>query len=400
MKKILIVSHAMEIGGAERALIGLLNAIDYEKNDVDLFLCRHSGELLQSIPKNVRLLPQNKARFLAIPMMELIKQRKFSMLYGRLKSKILAKLYVRKHKLGDNNLVELIYSHKFTYKYIEHINENKEYDLAISFLTPHYLVANNVKCKKKIAWIHTDYSNVEIDNKTETKMWKVYDHIVSISDSCTTSFLQRFPEMENKIIKIENILTKEMVKQQADLFNAKEMKINNEIALLSIGRFSYAKNFDNIPSICNKIIQKGINVKWFIIGYGPEESLIKNKINEYQLEDKIILLGKKDNPYPYIKKCDIYIQPSRYEGKAVTVREAQLLEKPVIITRFTTSIDQVHDGVDGVIVDMDNEKCAQGIVNFIKDKEKQEEIVNYLKQHDYSNDFEVEKLYRIMGDDL
>ncbi len=400
MNKILIVSHAMEIGGAERALIGLLDSIDYEKYDVDLFLCRHSGELLQMIPQNVHILPQNKARFLAIPMKELIRQRKFSILYGRLKSKLLSKMYVKKHKLGNNNQVELTYSHKYTYKYIEKINEEEEYDLAISFLTPHYLVANNVRSKKKIAWIHTDYASIEIDIKTEYDMWKVYNHIISISDSCTTSFIQKFPNLANKIIKIENILIREMVEKQSNAYEVEDMIGTNEVLLLSIGRFSYQKNFDNIPDICRRVLKKGIDVKWFIIGYGLDESLIKSKIKEYQLEDKVVLLGKKDNPYPYIKKCDIYIQPSRYEGKAVTVREAQLLQKPVIITRYATSSDQVHDGLDGVIIDMDNEKCAQGIVDFIKDKGKQEKIIDYLKQHDYSNEFEVKKLYTIIGDNL
>ena len=96
------------------------------------------------------------------------------------------------------------------------------------------------------------------------------------------------------------------------------------------------------------------------------------------MEENVIILGKRSNPYPYIKTCDIYVQPSRYEGKSVTVREAQMLCKPVVVTNYPTAKSQINDGVDGVIVPMDNEGCAEGIVAFIQDVKKQPEIVNYL----------------------
>ena len=140
-----------------------------------------------------------------------------------------------------------------------------------------------------------------------------------------------------------------------------------------------------------------MNIKWYLIGYGQDEQLIKDKIKEEGMEEHVIMLGKKDNPYPYIKACDYYVQPSRYEGKAVTVREAQILEKLVIITRYATSSSQLDEGIDGVIVPMDSEGCAQGIVDFISNTELQEKIKDYLKNKDYSNSSEVEKIYELMG---
>lgn len=167
--------------------------------------------------------------------------------------------------------------------------------------------------------------------------------------------------------------------------------------LLSIGRFSHAKNYDNVPDICERIVARGItDVRWFIIGYGGDEQLIREKIAEAGMENHVILLGKRSNPYPYIKVCDIYVQPSRYEGKSVTVREAQMLYKPVVVTNYPTASSQIKDGVDGVIVPMDNQGCADGIVNLINDKTKQEEIINYLKTHDYGNEKEVEKIYNLI----
>ena len=113
------------------------------------------------------------------------------------------------------------------------------------------------------------------------------------------------------------------------------------------------------------------------------------------MEEHVILLGKKENPYPYIKACDIYVQPSRYEGKSITVREAQILCKPVAITNYPTAPSQIEDGVDGVIVPLDNEGCAEGLARFIADKTLQERIVGYLRTHDYANTSEVEKIYAL-----
>ena len=396
-KKILIVNHAMEIGGAERALLGLVNSFDYEKYDVDLFLCRHEGELFEFIPKEVNILEENQANCLATPMKNLLMSNKFKMLYGRLKAKMLAKRSVKKLGLGVDNQVELTYSHKYTYKYIDFINSNTEYDLAISFLTPHYICMNKCNAKKKIAWIHTDYSTIDIDVHTELEMWSKYDYIASISDQCTKSFLSKLPSLKNKIIRIDNIITNEMINKQAEQYEAREYS-SKELNILSVGRLTTAKNFDNVPEIASILLQKGLKFKWFIIGFGQCENIIKEKIVEYKMQDYVILLGKKNNPYPYIKQCDFYIQPSRYEGKAVTVREAQILEKPVIITRFPTSKSQLEDGVDGIIVEMDNKLCAEGIYNFVNDEQRVNEIKRNLHNIQYSNEEEVNKLYNLIGD--
>lgn len=397
-KKVLIINHAMEIGGAERALLGLLNSFDFEEYNVDLFLARHEGDLLSFVPKQVHLLDENQANCLATPMKSLLKFGKLKMLYGRLKAKILAKRNVKKLGLGTDNQVELTYSHKYTYKYLDFINSSVEYDLAISFLTPHYICMNRCNAKKKIAWIHTDYSTIDIDVQTELDMWDKYDYIASISDQCTKSFLSKMPSLENKIVRIDNILARDVVWKQAEEKDENVPFTKDTINLLSIGRYSVAKNFDNVSTICKYLVDMGLKIKWYIIGFGGDEQLIKDKIKEEDMEDTVVLLGKKINPYPYIKQCDFYVQPSRYEGKAVTVREAQILEKPVIITRFPTSKSQLEDGVDGVIVEMDNKECAKGIYDFITNKERVNKIINNLKSTNYSNESEIHKLYDLIGD--
>ena len=396
MKKIIIVSHAMEIGGAERALLGLLNSFDYSNYQVDLFLARQEGELLKFLPKQVNILPMNQARYLAVPMKNLLRQHKIKILYGRLKAKCFAKKRVKELGLKKDNQVELTYSHRYTWKYMDDINSDVEYDLAISFLTPHYICLNHVKAKKKIAWIHTDYSTIDIDLETELGMWEGYDYIASISEKATEAFLQKFPTLQEKIIGIDNIVTNSMVEKQADEPIDVEFEKEEDIKLLSVGRFSYAKNFDSVPEICKSILESGLNIRWYLIGFGGDEQLIRDNIEKCGMKDRVIILGKKDNPYPYIKNCDIYVQPSRYEGKAVTVREAQILQKPVIITDYATAYSQIEDGYDGVIVPLDNEGCADGIARVIKDRVLQNQLIENTKKTDYSNENEIEKIYKLI----
>ena len=156
----------MELGGAERSLLGILNSIDYKKYEVDLMLYRHTGELLKYIPEEVNLLPEDKQMsMLAIPFTNVIKKGQFMMAYGRYKGKKKAIEYEKNNANGKESMVMLDYSHKYTVPYVKKTID-KMYDLAISFLTPHYYVAEKINAKIKLAWIHTDYSNYFLDVKS------------------------------------------------------------------------------------------------------------------------------------------------------------------------------------------------------------------------------------------
>lgn len=395
-KRLLIISHALELGGVERSLIGFMDSLNPEIWDIDLFLLRHEGELMGAIPPYVRLLaPIPAYTVLARPMKDTLREGHILLTSARLVGKIAANAYTKAHKYAEG-AVGLEYSHKFTCPLMPKIQPDKEYDLAISFLTPHYFVAQKVRAKKKIAWIHTDYSHVQVNVLSETAMWSAYDHIASISDAVTKSFLRVFPTLSDKIVLIENILPVRFILKQADKFAVDQEMPPNGIRLLSVGRYCAAKNFDNVPTICSKLVQSGLDIYWYIIGFGPDEELIRQKISEAGMENRVVLLGKKENPYPYIKACDLYVQPSWYEGKCVTVREAQMLGKPVIITRYATSASQLEDGVDGVIVQMDNEGCAEGIAALLRNPDQMEQLAQTCKSRDYSNHKEVEKLYQLL----
>lgn len=398
---ILILMHYMELGGAESALLGLLQSIDLDRVDVDLFIYSHRGELMEFIPQNkVRLLPEIEAYSLTEkPLSEVLKKGFWPLAVARLLGKWLARRFLRQHA-DDGRPFEggPFFQQRETWHVLPKIQPDVEYDLAISFLTPHYVVLNNVRAKRKIGWIHTDYTRILIDAEAELKMWSRLDYIASISEEVGNKFCKVFPSLESKLVPIENILNVSFVRKRANLEQISFQKAPNEIALLTIGRFSPPKKMDEIPLICKKIIEYGVPVKWFIIGYGDEqiEKLVRKNIAAEGVQDNVIILGKHTNPYPFIKACDVYVQPSRYEGKSITVCEAQILCKPVIVTNYPTAPSQVIDGVDGIIVPMEVEACARQISAFLVNVPQRMAIVKYLEEHDYGNENEVQKIYNLL----
>ena len=428
--RILITMHYLELGGAETALIGLLHALDPKRVDVDLYVYSHQGEMMRYIPEWVNLLPEKEdwAMF-ERPMKEVLKKGHLRVLWARLKAKWETKQYMKILPPGTESAASLNYAGYEVSKVVSDINPEVEYDLAIAFVTPHWFTLDHVRAKKKVCWIHTDYSHLDINKEFELPMWSAFDHIISISDDVTRAFLSAFPTLKDKIVLIENILPKVVIEsrsledtekvvqelgggkcnslkiltigrfcEQKNLDNLPficKQTIDEMKKLLSIGRFCEAKNYDNVPDITRRMIESGCDVRWYIIGYG-DDTLIRQKIAEAGMEDHVIILGKRENPYPYIKACDIYVQPSRYEGKSVTVREAQVLCKPVVITNYPTAHSQINDGVDGVIVPLDNEGCAKGLAEFILDEERQQEIIKNLQNEDHAGMNEVEKIYELM----
>ena len=393
--KILIDIHYLHLGGAEMSLIGLLQSFDPAKVTVDLFIHSHEGELMNYIPEYVNVLPEiPEYSMIERPLRDVVRRGYLSVAFARMKAKLRMKRYVAKKHPADRNAIFGFVGDEVD-RVLPDVNPGVEYDLAISFLMPHNLVLNHTRAKRKVCWIHTDYSKVDVNAELELPVWGAYDNIVSISSDVTKAFLKVFPSLKSKIVEVENILSNSFVRQRADEFNV-ELGRNGCISLLSVGRFCEAKNYDNIPDICRRVVESGLDVKWYIIGFGGAEDLIRKKVAESGMENRVIILGKKDNPYPYIKACDIYVQPSRYEGKSITVREAQILCKPVVVTNYPTAHSQINDGVDGVIVPMDNESCAKGIVQFIKDAEKQKHLIEYLHTHDFGNKTEVDKIYQLL----
>ena len=396
--RIFINIHYLEIGGAETSLIGLLQALDPKQVDVDLFLNDPRGEMMAYIPEWVNVLPSCKPyNMIEQPIKEVVKSGYVHIAATRLWAKFCFWCYKRKKRPIDDSAI-FGYVGKYVTPLLPSLNHLGEYDLAISFVTPHNIVLDKVRAKRKICWIHTDYSCIDVNSVFELPVWSGYDHIVSISGEVTRQFCQVFPSLRDKIIERENLLSPKFICKRAKEAQPADMpKTENGYTLLTIGRYCHAKKMEDIPTLCRLLNEKGLFVKWYIIGYGGSDGYIRKAIKDEGMEGHVFILGKRENPYTYITACDWYIQPSRYEGKSVVVREAQILGKPVIITDYPTAVSQVQNGVDGIIAPMDINKCAEAMAAALMNKDLKKSIVGYLVSHDYGNETEVEKIYSLVS---
>lgn len=418
--KILIAMHYMELGGAEMALLGLLQSLDPARAEVDVFIYAHRGELMPYIKEKgegksekFHLLPEVKEyAMLEEPIVLLIKKGYWRLALARLWGRWEDARYKKYNVKGLESNAHVVFQQHRTVKCLPMIIPEVEYDLAISFLTPHYIVLDKVRAKKKLGWIHTDYTNVFINREMELRMWERLDVISSISPDVSEKFAEVFPSLKDKIIDIENILSPRFIRMRSEE-PCPVFEQDDSLKLLTIGRYSRAKKMEDIPFLCRrlwnelkvnseklKVSSAGEivrNIKWYIIGYGsPEiEQQVRDEIRKEGMEEHVILLGKQSNPYPFIRTCDMYVQPSRYEGKSITVREAQILCKPVIVTHYPTAPSQVMDGKDGVIVPLEREACAEAMIEVMRDEELRDKLRKYLAEHDYGNESEIEKIYKL-----
>lgn len=407
-KQIFIAIHYLELGGAENALIGLLHAIDYSRYDVSLFVHAHRGEMMRYIPPQIRLLPELPAwSVIESPLTDAIRKGRIGVALGRIIARFRHRHYLskcRQNSEADNSVFS--YVADSVCPFLPEM-DSRTYDLAISFLTPHNYVLSKVKARKKICWIHTDYSRISVNTDLELPVWEAFDRIISISPRVTEAFLETFPTLGDRITEIANILPADIIRNLAeetpdDIDSPNRTDQSNDspkpLRLLSIGRFSHAKNFDNIPDIARRL-RDCHNIhpfRWDIIGYGGDEELIRNKIAEAGVEDCVFILGKRSNPYPYIKSCDIYVQPSRYEGRCVTVQEARLLGRPVVTSDYPTAVSQVENGVDGIILPLENDAFSKGLAELILDKGLLDRITINISRRDYSDREEINKLYSLI----
>ncbi|MFT6835303.1 MAG: glycosyltransferase involved in cell wall biosynthesis [Francisellaceae bacterium] len=392
MKKILISSFDMEVGGVERSLLSMLNNFDYQQFDVDLFLYSQSGDFLSLLPAKTNLVPEVKEyKTLRLSIKEIISAKMWRIGLAR----VLAKIKVSVAKVAETDYLQAQYIWKYCLPFLP--KNSTEYDVAISYLWPHHFVAEKVLAKKKIAWIHTDFSAITTEPNLDLPIWQKFDHIISISKDCTDAFIKTYPSLADKLVMVENITAPNFINEMSKEKIAKHVFAQDGFNLLSVGRLCHPKAFDKAIEVMHLIHQKGYqNIKWHIIGYGPDEKKLMELIEKHHLQNSFILLGKINNPYPYMKVCDLYVQPSRYEGKAVTVSEAKILGKPILVTNYPTAPSQIDHLIDGVICDTSIESIAHAIIDLYENPIQRKALSAYCKTQNYQNDHELNKLYKLM----
>lgn len=393
-KDLLFIIPSLSAGGGEKSLVNLLSQINFRDYNVDLFLFEHNGLFMEFLPKEVNVLPlPEKYKIFSLPLFQSIKKffykGEIKLIFDRVMFSII-------NRVVDNVSLSEQRSWGFQKNSLECLN--KQYDVSIGFLekTSTYFCVEKVNAKKKIGWVHVDYDRLGMDPKFDINYFKNLENIVTVSQECAKILENRFPSEKKKIKVIYNVVSPTMINNMAngiseDVYNKKP----NEIVILSIGRLHYQKNFELAIHACKKLVEKGYNIKWNVIGEGEERKKLEDLISENHLENHFTLLGLKSNPYPYLKQSDIYAQTSRFEGKSIAIDEAKILNKPIVVTNFPTAKDQITHKVDGLIVDLNVDSVVNGVETLIFDVNIRNELMSNLSKVSLGTENEINKLYQL-----
>lgn len=371
-QKMLIIGITMAAAGSEKSFLSFArHAIDYDQYEVDLLLAKKTGDFLSQIPKNIRVLEMGKegeiflinrdnaARIIARRYLLKNPLRAFSLLPHIIKRKT-AKTAAEKDFASNRMWCELLKKMPAW---------DTEYDVALAYWGDHtmFYMCDKVKAKKKIAWLHFDYASPPREDALYLHYFSKCDKVVTVSKKIKASLKQALPEIADKVMTMENIIDAEDILQRAsepcDL--ADDVR---GIRLLTVGRICHQKGYDMaIPAIARLVSGKN-DIKWYIIGDGEaiDKENLHERIRKYGLQDRVSFLGIRQNPYPYMKACDIYLQPSRHEGKPIAVEEAKILQKPIVVTDYSSAKEQMAGYPIYEIVEISEDGIYGGLQTMLK----------------------------------
>lgn len=384
----------LHVGGAEKALISLLQTIDYELYEVDLYLFKKEGLFLNQVPKEVTILEQPKLypyfdMSIKAAIIENLKHFRFNVIWNRIQVGIIFKTEKRPAVREQKS-----------WKYIKNCIKplEKEYDAAIGYLqnTPNFFCVDKVTAKKKIGFIHTDYLQAKMDRLIDRPYFSKLDTIVTVSEECKEVLVERFPWVKKKFIVMRNIVSSTLIKK---LSNEPIEVLDGETTVLTIGRLVQVKGYDLIMQAVRNLKLKGIsNFKWYILGEGPMRRELDMMIFKYQLQENFVFLGIKENPYPYLKQVDFVVQASRYEGKSIAIDEAKILCKPIVVTNFPTAKDQITHNENGIICDIHPQSIADSVEMMINNPELRNQLISTLSKGNHGSEDEINLFYKIISE--
>ncbi|HFK1765855.1 glycosyltransferase [Bacillus wiedmannii] len=397
-KKILFMVINMNIGGTEKALLNMVAEIPKEKYEVTILMLEKKGEFLNFIPKGVRIeyvkdyeemqCILNKPTRLVIA--DFIKQRKI------VKALQLAVLYVISKVMKERSVI-------FKYCLQNYEGAYKNYDIAIAYAGPmdfiSYFVANKVEARRKIQWIHFDIEKIYFNKHFVNKVYKKFQHVFVVSDLGKMKLTQTVPELINKTETFLNIISPEMICKMANegIGFADDFE---GVRILTVGRLSIEKGQDLTISVLAKLREAGFNVRWYCIGDGKERGMYEKLVENYDVQGDYIFLGAVSNPYPFMKQCDLYVQPSRYEGYCITLAEARCFNNPIISTDFTGASEQIIHNNNGLIVQFDEQQMYDSIVQILSDKLLDGRLRKNIEKEVVDTRKELKKLYRIANSNM
>ena len=372
--KILFVVPSFRNGGTITSLKNLLSQLDLSNYEIDVFAITNIGPNREFIEQYVNVMG---VALEGVKIKQSLKNSLKSIVFKYVKStkKILDKFGVSAvSKLEKNN-----------------------YDIVIGFQEgqPTRFISY-FKEAKKIAWVHCDYSNMLkiADMKPQHKLYSKVDQIVCVSDYTKNVFVNLLPETKDKTVALHNLIDKDyIISKSIDLKDLDPLFKYKGFKIVSLGRIDPVKRFSCIPKIISEIKNKTIPFKWFVIGggEGAEKELFLQNIKYYNVENELILLGEKNNPYPYIKNADLLVSTSLSEACPYVINEAKTLHTPIVSTDFGSIYEFIENDLNGFISPI--ETIVEEIELMMSDKETYDRIKSNISEFEYFNDDILSVLY-------
>lgn len=387
-KSILFVIDSLSSGGAEKSLVSLLSILDYKKFEVDLLMFSIDGLYLPLVPEEVNILEElnyfkyNKDN----------DKRNLRIEISKIKNSLLLRTPIYKKKYHSAQIIS-----KNIFKNLE--KQRKKYDIAIAYSQglPTYYVIDKVDANKKLSWINTDYKKAGYNTKFDVKYYEKYNYIVAVSEKNREVLEEVYPQFKDKIKVIYDIISPKLV---IDMANKGKGYIDNfdGIRILTIGRHVHLKGYDMAIDAAKLLKESGVNFRWYSIGEGELTNQLKKQVKDSGLEKEFIFLGTFTNPYPFVKQCDIYCQPSRFEGFGMAIAEAKILNKPIVVTNFDIVYDQIDNEINGIIADMNPDDISRAIINFINNSEKKGSILKNMQRYNKQKKSSIDNFYNLILD--
>lgn len=365
------------MGGTEVAILALINKLIEKNHDVTLYLLGNHGELIDRVPRNVEVeeiaFSSKNYQLVADSSLNIRPQD----ILMRLKRKCI-KLRIN---LSKKNMYEFLLD--------KCIPVEKEYDLVCEafgygrFTTPYAALILNAK--KRALWFHDE--NLHWLYKAN-KYFKYYDEFFCVSKSVLTELVKKENFISDRCDVLHNFIDTDEIRARAEEYV--ELEYDSSFNILTIGRLEEQKGIDIAIKTAQILFQKRIHFHWYVIGEGSLKDSLSIQIKERGLDKKITLLGLKKNPYPYLRSCDLYVQPSRHEGYPITLIEARALCCPIVATNIPSISEQIVDGENGFLVELVPEKFAEKIEKIIKSPQTIKKIKEKLfkEKIDFSSDYQ------------
>lgn len=368
MKKYLFLLTNMNIGGTEKAFLNMIDTFDPSETQVTLLLLEKKGGFLPFVPDwvEIKTLPDYPSfkREIMDPPIRIIKALFHEHRYAHALSLAVTHIYF---KITDNRT-------PYYLRVLSGSSIEGEYDTAIAYAGPFdflsvYLVYF-VKAAEKIQWIHFDVKKFQFNEKTCHGLYRKIDKICVVSDEARRSFVEVMPSVSSKTVTYPNIVSAKRCRELAG--SAQSFTDDwDKTRIVTLGRLSSEKGQDIIPDVAVRLRDGGIDFRWYLIGDGKLRGTVEEKIRKYGLEDSIVLLGTKENPYPFLRDADVYVQTSVHEGFCITLAEAKAFDLPIV----STDCAGAHEQLDGLpycsVTKRDVGEMSEAIAGVIRQREAQ-----------------------------